>query len=111
MAKEALFVYGTLQPGGPNEHLLAGVPGEWQRATIRGRLESLGWGTELGYPALILDPHGEEVGGFVLRSSDLSSHWSTLDQFEGKQYQRVISQVTLATGETIQAQVYVLKQQ
>ena len=26
---ERLFVYGSLQPGGPNEHVLAAIGGEW----------------------------------------------------------------------------------
>ena len=31
-----LFVYGTLAPGRPNEHVLADVPGEWEPATVMG---------------------------------------------------------------------------
>lgn len=33
-----LFVYGTLAPGWPNEHVLADVPGGWEPATVTGRL-------------------------------------------------------------------------
>lgn len=39
-----LFVYGTLAPGRPNEHVLANLPGEWEPATVNGRLLQAGWG-------------------------------------------------------------------
>ena len=29
-----LFVYGSLQPGGPNEHVLAETGGDWQPGVI-----------------------------------------------------------------------------
>ncbi len=50
---EHLFVYGTLAPGRPNEHILADVPGTWQSAIVFGTLIDEGWGAELGYPGII----------------------------------------------------------
>jgi gamma-glutamylcyclotransferase (GGCT)/AIG2-like uncharacterized protein YtfP len=43
-----LFVYGTLAPGRPNEHVLADVPGTWKAAIVTGTLRQQGWGAGLG---------------------------------------------------------------
>ena len=50
--KQRLFVYGTLAPGRPNEHVLAPLGGTWQPAFVRGRLHAQGWGAAPGYPAI-----------------------------------------------------------
>ena len=31
---ERLFVYGTLAPGRPNEHVLGEIEGSWEAATV-----------------------------------------------------------------------------
>ncbi len=108
-ASDRLFIYGSLQPGGPNEHVLAAIGGEWRPATIKGELVASGWGADLGYPGLVLDETGDEVRGYVFVSRNLASHWSQLDRFEGNEYERRIASVTLASGETTDAHVYVLK--
>jgi hypothetical protein len=36
----------------------------------------------------------------------LDDFWAELDAFEGEQYQRVLAEVTLSTGELIEAHVY-----
>ena len=51
---EHLFVYGTLAPGQPNEHVLAPYAGTWTPATVRGELLDRGWGPENGYPSIAL---------------------------------------------------------
>jgi len=33
-----LFVYGTLAPGRPNDHVLRDVSGDWQLAMVMGTL-------------------------------------------------------------------------
>jgi gamma-glutamylcyclotransferase (GGCT)/AIG2-like uncharacterized protein YtfP len=55
---DRLFIYGTLAPGRPNEHVLADVPGTWERATVRGKLLDEGWGAEVGYPGIALVGNG-----------------------------------------------------
>ena len=102
------FTYGSLQPGGPNEHVLNGIDGAWQRATVCGFLVESGWGAELGYPALRLDDEGNPVPGFVFSSRALGDHWRRLDDFEGGQYRREIAEVTLDDGLLVAAYVYVL---
>lgn len=108
-ALERLFVYGTLAPGRVNAHLLEAVGGAWEAAWVRGRLYPEGWGAALGYPALVLDPSGARVDGFVFSSDRLAAHWPALDDFEGDAYRRVRTTVTRANGSTVEAFVYVLR--
>ena len=56
---QRLFVYGTLAPGRPNEHILAPLGGAWQAATVKGHLKLEGWGAAMGFPGLIPDAAGE----------------------------------------------------
>ena len=105
---ERLFIYGTLQPGGPNEHVLTDIGGEWSPAVIKGNLTEAGWGASMGYPGLVLDESGNDIQGYVFASSNLSARWAYLDEFEGEEYERVVAPVTLLSGEQVQAYVYVL---
>ena len=104
-----LFTYGSLQPGGQNEHVLTAIGGEWEPAVIRGRLIEAGWGATMGYPALVVDESGNEVHGHLFTSSKLSANWAHLDEFEGPGYERIVAPVTLQSGERVQAHVYVLR--
>jgi gamma-glutamylcyclotransferase (GGCT)/AIG2-like uncharacterized protein YtfP len=106
---ERLFVYGTLAPGRPNEHILAPLGGTWQPASIRGHLQQQGWGAVLGFPGIVLDTNGAEVSGLVFSAEELESFWETLDAFEGEEYERVLTQADLAEGGSVSAYVYVLR--
>ncbi len=106
---ESLFIYGSLQPGGPNEHVLAAINGEWLPAIVKGKLVVAGWGACMGYPGLVIDESGDDVHGQVLAASNLNAMWSYLDEFEGEEYERTVTSVTLLSGEQIQAHVYVLR--
>lgn len=105
---QRLFVYGTLAPGRPNEHILAPLGGDWRPATVKGHLQQGGWGAVLGFPALVLDEAGEHVSGFVFSAENLAAFWDTLDTFEGEQYERVLTNARLDDGSTIETYVYVL---
>lgn len=104
-----LFVYGTLAPGQPNEHVLTRIGGTFQPASLRGHLKAAGWGAGLGYPGIVPDPDAMEVSGFVFSSPNLTDHWADLDAFEGDEYQRVKALVTLADGENAETWVYALR--
>lgn len=107
---ERLFVYGSLQPGGSNAHVLAVVPGSWARARVRGRLEHRGWGAAHGYPGLVLDEEAGDVAGHVFASKFLTGLWPDLDRFEGIDYRRVQADAELEDGSTVAACVYVLRE-
>ena len=105
---DRLFVYGTLAPGRPNEHVLADVPGEWAPASVRGTLLQAGWGAAVGYPGIILDDHGGEIDGLVFSSDELAMHWPRLDEFEGDGYERVLTSAKLQDGTVVAAYIYKL---
>ena len=106
---EKLFIYGSLQPGGPNERVLAAIGGEWEPAVIKGHLVEKGWGASIGYPGIVVDETGNDVHGHVFSSSNLNAKWDYLDEFEGEVYERIVTSVTLRNGEQVQAHVYVLR--
>ena len=106
---ERLFTYGSLQPGGPNEHVLDSVEGTWEPAFLRGRLVKAGWGEALGYPGLVIDESGDKVNGHLFSSSHLGDRWAYLDEFEGSEYQRTLSSVSLMNGAQVEAYVYLLR--
>jgi gamma-glutamylcyclotransferase (GGCT)/AIG2-like uncharacterized protein YtfP len=104
-----LAVYGTLRPGEANHHMLADLPGTWERGTVRGRLHRTGWGMTFGFPALIWDPGAPPVPVQVLTSRELPAHWARLDAFEGNAYRRVVVPVRIG-ADSVLANVYVLRQ-
>lgn len=101
-----LFVYGTLAPGRPNEHVLSGIPGRWEPATVVGTLLQEGWGAAVGYPGIVLDELGEEVEGLVFSSESLAEHWARIDAFEGEGYERVLTAAKLEDGTAVDAYIY-----
>lgn len=96
-----LAVYGTLAPGKSNHDQLAALRGSWRAGTVRGRLLQHGWAVEQGYPSLVLEPDGAQISVLIFESSDLPAHWSRLDEFEGPEYQRVITEVQTDNGSVL----------
>ena len=86
---------------------LRALSGRWIEGTVRGRLRQEGWGAELGYPGLVLDPGGPTVGVQLFDSPDLADHWTSLDEFEGSGYLRTVTAVSTAEGDLL-ASIYVL---
>ncbi len=104
-----LFVYGTLGPGRPNEHILSAVEGTWEDASVNGHLKPQGWGAEMGYPGIsALDDTGDEIKGYILHSDKLNYHWNELDRFEGEEYKRVLTKVKTKDKVTVEAYIYIL---
>ncbi|WP_063371943.1 gamma-glutamylcyclotransferase family protein [Pseudoalteromonas luteoviolacea] len=103
-----LFVYGTLAPNRVNSHILEGIGGSFEKASVRGNLYQEGWGAAQGYPGIKLDSEGSVVEGFVFKSPNLERHWQTLDDFEGAGYERVICQVVTESGKVYEAYIYAL---
>lgn len=73
-----------------------------------GTLSSEGWAAEEGYHALTLDETGTEIHGFVFSSEQLAQHWERLDEFEGNDYERIVTVVKLDNQCAVEAYVYVL---
>ena len=107
---QRLFVYGTLGPGRPNEHVLTAIGGTWENGSVNGYLRSEGWGAEMGYPGIVLDARGDEIAGFIFSSENLEHHWGALDDFEGAEYERVLTDVKVAGKTAVSAYIYVLKE-
>ena len=103
-----LFVYGTLGPGKPNEHVLTEMEGIYYQATVLGRLVDAGWASTMGYLGLVLDKEGEHVEGYVYLSEVLEEHLERLDAFEGGEYQRKTTEAILADGTRVAVYVYVI---
>ncbi|WP_299042748.1 gamma-glutamylcyclotransferase family protein [uncultured Tateyamaria sp.] len=102
-----LATYGTLAPGRANADQLEGIQGKWSLGRVRGHLKAAGWGAQMGFPGLILDPNGPEVEVHLLHSKDLPDHWSRLDAFEGPGYARVAVPIETDAG-TVVAFIYAL---
>lgn len=101
-----LAVYGTLAPGEPNDSQLSDLRGVWRPGKVKGHLVSEGWGAKLGYPALVLDDNGVEVGVHVFESAELTQHWPRLDAFKGDGYRRQSTRLRIDDGE-VDAFIYV----
>ena len=106
---EKLFVYGTLGPNCPNDTVLTVIGGTWESATITGTLKAEGWGTEMGYPGIIINDEGEKISGFIFSSENFTEHWKRLDDFEGDGYCRILAKVQVKGKGIIDAYVYALK--
>ena len=105
-----LFVYGTLCPNRENAHILAGIGGDWEKASIHGTIHILDWGPDKGLPAIILNEKDALVEGYLFSTEKLAENWQMLDDFEGFQYERVVVDVSVDSGEKIQAWTYVMKE-
>lgn len=108
---QRLFVYGTLGPGKPNEHVLNTIGGTWQEASVKGYLKPQGWGAEMGFPGITVDKDGDEIHGHLFCSEKLHHHWDKLDVFEGDEYLRTVVGVITQDGTEVEAYIYVLNEE
>ena len=106
-----LFVYGTLCPNRENADILAGIGGDWEKASIHGTIHILDWGPDKGLPAIILNEKDALVEGYLFSTEKLAENWQMLDDFEGFQYKRVQVKTFLDSGEIVQAWTYVMNEQ
>jgi gamma-glutamylcyclotransferase (GGCT)/AIG2-like uncharacterized protein YtfP len=74
-------------------------------ATVQGRLYAIA-----NYPGLILSTNrGELVTGEVYRLRDPAQTLAVLDEYERTEYERVMTDARLDSGETTRAWVYVYR--
>ena len=103
-----IFVYGTLKRGEKNSYLLDRIGGEWIEATVKGKLHDEGWGSKFGCPGIKVDVKGQVVHGYIFRSDKLEENICFFDEFEGTEYKRTITDITLKNGLTTKAYIYQL---
>lgn len=105
MNANAVFVYGTLRRGGSNHFRMAGSD-FFGSGRIHGRIYRVDW-----YPVLIRGGDFYVKGELYFVSDE---NLAALDEFEGipldgeipREYRRVRTSVTFATGETREAWVW-----
>jgi len=62
---KGLFIYGTLGPEGPNNHIMQEIGGSWIKATVQGSLHKAGWAADMGYLGMTLEPKTEVIEGHI----------------------------------------------
>jgi gamma-glutamylcyclotransferase (GGCT)/AIG2-like uncharacterized protein YtfP len=108
-SSQRLAVYGSLQPGGENHSIIEHLKGTWHGGFVRGKLLNSGWGAPMGYPAMRWDPTADRIPVNLFDSSDLESHWTRLDEFEGEEYVRILVPVENDDGVLAVANIYELR--
>ena len=103
----ALAAYGSLRPGEPNHWVVNRISGDWLPGVVCGWSFELTFGPAEGYEGFVPDRDGGDVAVEVLVSQDLAKRWREIDDFEGPGYERRSIDVELASGETIEASIYV----
>ena len=92
-AVQRLCVYGRMRPGGPDAHRLADLGGTWQEGAFAGYLQSGGVCSLDQCPGLAWSPTAPWNTGFILTSDALQEFWSHLDDSEGTDYARLLTQI------------------
>jgi gamma-glutamylcyclotransferase (GGCT)/AIG2-like uncharacterized protein YtfP len=81
------------------------------KGSVHGTVHILDWGPDKGLPALVLAEQDPLIMGYLFSTEKLEQNWQMLDEFEGFQYERVVAEVVLESGEKIDAWTYVMKPQ
>ena len=105
----SIFVYGTLQPGKQHYHILKNLNGTWKKGYVMGTLFNINRSDNYGYPAIKIDKNGSKIYGMLLKSKDLEQKIFQVDEFEGKEYKRIITEVILEDNTKAKAYIYELR--
>ncbi len=110
--EKKIIIYGSLAPDRINHNKVEHIAGQWCKGIIRGQLEKIGWGADLGYWGYkkTNSENDKVIDAFILFSDELSTHYAALDDFEGEEYERVLAIFELDTGEIGVGNVYALKE-
>jgi gamma-glutamylcyclotransferase (GGCT)/AIG2-like uncharacterized protein YtfP len=106
---DKLFVYGTLMPNNKNFFILKNILGNWQKAFTFGSVKKIRLEKDFEYDAIIPNSKVDKINGYLLTSFSLKYLWKKLDCYEGKHYQRVITDVYLKNNQKTKAYIYSLK--
>ena len=98
-----LFVYGTLKPGSEAYYYLARIHGIWSDAYCYGN-----WikHTNIGNPVISLDTNGVKIEGKLFYSKQLQNIIKEIDEYEGEEYERVITKIHPNNGPPVKAFIY-----
>ncbi len=109
--EKALIIYGSLAPDRPNHSKIKHIAGCWKKGIIKGKLENKGWGADLGYGGFKHTNIKEQevIEAFILFSNELDKYWQFIDEFEGKEYNRILVKYELENGEIGIGNIYALK--
>ncbi len=100
---DRLFVYGTMRQGQTARSLIANQIARCVPAHTTGSIYAF----PMGYPGFVED-NGGRVIGEVLWLTELAATFGLLDAYEGRDFVRVLRQVTLASGDPIWTWIYTL---
>jgi len=107
---DKLFVYGSLMPNGTNHCILKKINGVWQKGYVFGEIKRIILDNNK-YSAVILNiKKDKKVFGYLFSSFDLKYLWKKLDNFEGPNYKRKISQVFLNNNRIVEGNIYYLNE-
>ena len=107
---DKLFVYGSLMPNGKNHFILKKINGVWQKGFVQGEVKKIKLDNN-EYSAVILSINKDKkVYGYLFSSFALKYLWKKLDNFEGSNYKRKISQVFLNNNRKVDANIYCLNE-
>jgi len=107
---DKLFVYGSLMPNRRNQFFLKKINGVWQKGFVLGEIKKIILNNN-EYSAVILNINKDtKVFGYVFSSFALKYLWKKLDNFEGPNYKRKISQVFLKNNRIVEANIYCLNE-
>lgn len=101
---DRLFVYGTMRQGQTARSLIANQIQRCVPAHTTGCIYAF----PMGYPGYTEGDSKTRVVGEVLWLTELAATFGLLDAYEGRDFARVLRQVTLATGELIWTWIYAL---
>ncbi|MEN9611975.1 MAG: hypothetical protein RLZZ628_2789 [Bacteroidota bacterium] len=110
--EKSLIIYGSLAPNAPNHFVVEPIHGNWRQGIVRGHLEKIGWGADLGYNAFrhVRTELQTVIKAFILFSKDLVNHWERLDEFEGDGYRRIFAKYELNDGQIGVGSIYAINE-
>ena len=73
-ASLTIFLYGTLQLGKQNQHILKELNGTWKKGYVIRTLINKGWGSEYRFPGLKLNKNRSKICGMLFQSKELKNN-------------------------------------
>jgi len=105
---EKLFVYGSLMPNETNHFILKKINGVWQKGFVLGEIKRIKFSNKEYLAAILIVNKDKKVFGYLFTSFALKYLWKKLDNFEGPNYKRKITQVFLTNNRKVEANIYCL---